>query len=128
MDARRAVCMRQNHYEYHSGCRGDSLCFVRLYRGPLGRAMLAFPPASSRCNACTSASLEPSYVLRALGVTEDLAHTSLRLGLGRFTTEEDVDKATDEIVTQVKKLRELSPLWEMAQEGIDIASIEWAAH
>jgi cysteine desulfurase len=79
-------------------------------------------------SACTSASLEPSYVLRALGVTEDLAHTSLRLGLGRFTTEEDVDKATDEIVTQVKKLRELSPLWEMAQEGIDIASIEWAAH
>ena len=79
-------------------------------------------------SACTSASLEPSYVLRALGVTEDLAHTSLRLGLGRFTTEEDVNKATDEIVTQVKKLRELSPLWEMAQEGIDIASIEWAAH
>lgn len=79
-------------------------------------------------SACTSASLEPSYVLRALGVTEDLAHTSLRLGLGRFTTEEEVDAAVDEIVTQVKKLRELSPLWEMAQEGIDIASIEWAAH
>ncbi len=79
-------------------------------------------------SACTSASLEPSYVLRALGVTEDLAHTSLRLGLGRFTTEQEVDAAADEIVTQVKKLRELSPLWEMAQEGIDIASIEWAAH
>jgi cysteine desulfurase len=67
-------------------------------------------------------------VLRALGVAEDLAHTSLRLGLGRFTTEQDVDAAVEEIVTQVKKLRELSPLWEMAQEGIDIASIEWAAH
>jgi cysteine desulfurase len=79
-------------------------------------------------SACTSASLEPSYVLRALGVAEDLAHTSLRLGLGRFTTEQDVDAAVEEIVTQVKKLRELSPLWEMAQEGIDIASIEWAAH
>jgi len=79
-------------------------------------------------SACTSASLEPSYVLRALGVTEDLAHTSLRIGLGRFTTEQEVDAAVDEIVDQVKKLRELSPLWEMAQEGIDIASIEWAAH
>jgi len=79
-------------------------------------------------SACTSASLEPSYVLRALGVTEDLAHTSLRLGLGRFTTEEEVDAAVAEIVTNVQKLRELSPLWEMAQEGIDIKSIEWAAH
>ncbi len=79
-------------------------------------------------SACTSASLEPSYVLRALGVTEDLAHTSLRLGLGRFTTEEEVDAAIAEIVSNVQKLRALSPLWEMAQEGIDIKSIEWAAH
>jgi cysteine desulfurase len=79
-------------------------------------------------SACTSASLEPSYVLRALGVEEDLAHTSLRIGLGRFTTEEDVDRAVAEIVTQVKRLRAMSPLWEMAQEGIDIKSIEWAAH
>ncbi|MBT5374186.1 MAG: IscS subfamily cysteine desulfurase [Rhodospirillaceae bacterium] len=79
-------------------------------------------------SACTSASLEPSYVLRALGVTEDLAHTSLRLGLGRFTTEKEVDAAVAEIVSNVQKLRELSPLWEMAQEGIDIKSIEWAAH
>ena len=79
-------------------------------------------------SACTSASLEPSYVLRALGVSEDLAHTSLRLGIGRFTTEDEMDKAVTEIVTQVKKLRELSPLWEMAQEGIDIGSVEWAAH
>ena len=79
-------------------------------------------------SACTSASLEPSYVLRALGVEEDLAHTSLRIGLGRFTTEEEVDRAVEEIVTQVKRLRAMSPLWEMAQEGIDIKSIEWAAH
>jgi cysteine desulfurase len=79
-------------------------------------------------SACTSASLEPSYVLRALGVTEDLAHTSLRIGLGRFTTEEDVDYAVDEIVSHVKRLREMSPLWEMAQEGIDIKSVKWAAH
>jgi cysteine desulfurase len=79
-------------------------------------------------SACTSASLEPSYVLRALGVDEELAHTSLRIGLGRFTTEQEVDTAVDELVRHVNKLREMSPLWEMAQEGIDIKSIEWAAH
>jgi cysteine desulfurase len=79
-------------------------------------------------SACTSASLEPSYVLRALGVEEDMAHTSLRIGLGRFTTEHEVDTAVDELVHHVNKLREMSPLWEMAQEGVDIKSIEWAAH
>ena len=79
-------------------------------------------------SACTSASLEPSYVLRALGVEEDMAHTSLRIGLGRFTTEQEVDTAVDELVRHVKKLRAMSPLWEMAQEGVDIKSIEWAAH
>lgn len=79
-------------------------------------------------SACTSASLEPSYVLRALGVTEDLAHTSLRIGFGRFTTEDEVDYAADRIVEAVQKLRSMSPLWEMAQEGIDIKSIKWAAH
>jgi cysteine desulfurase len=79
-------------------------------------------------SACTSASLEPSYVLRALGVEEELAHTSLRIGLGRFTTEQEVDRAVDELATHVTRLREMSPLWEMAQEGIDLKSIEWAAH
>ena len=79
-------------------------------------------------SACTSASLEPSYVLRALGVTEDLAHTSLRIGFGRFTTEAEVDYAADRIVEAVQKLRQMSPLWEMAQEGIDITKIQWAAH
>ena len=79
-------------------------------------------------SACTSASLEPSYVLRALGVEEEMAHTSLRIGLGRFTTEQEVDQAVDELVRHVTKLREMSPLWEMAQEGIDLKSIEWAAH
>jgi cysteine desulfurase len=79
-------------------------------------------------SACTSASLEPSYVLRALGVEEEMAHTSLRIGLGRFTTEQEVDTAVDELVRHVNKLRAMSPLWEMAQEGIDIKSIEWAAH
>jgi cysteine desulfurase len=79
-------------------------------------------------SACTSASLEPSYVLRALGVEEEMAHTSLRIGLGRFTTEHEVDTAVTELVHHVIKLREMSPLWEMSQEGIDIKSIEWAAH
>jgi len=79
-------------------------------------------------SACTSASLEPSYVLRALGVDEELAHTSLRIGLGRFTTEQEVDTAVEELVQHVSRLREMSPLWEMAQEGIDLKSIEWAAH
>ena len=84
--------------------------------------------AVSSGSACTSASLEPSYVLRALGVEEELAHTSLRIGLGRFTTEHEVDTAVADLVHHVNKLREMSPLWEMAQEGIDIKSIEWAAH
>lgn len=84
--------------------------------------------AVSSGSACTSASLEPSYVLRALGVEEELAHTSLRIGIGRFTTEEEVDFAADRIAGEVKRLREMSPLWEMAQEGIDIKSIEWADH
>ena len=79
-------------------------------------------------SACTSASLEPSYVLRALGVDEELAHTSLRIGLGRFTTKEHVKQAAQSIVSSVQKLREMSPLWEMAQEGIDISKIEWAHH
>jgi cysteine desulfurase len=84
--------------------------------------------AVSSGSACTSASLEPSYVLRALGVEEEMAHTSLRIGLGRFTTEHEIDTAVEELVRHVNKLREMSPLWEMAQEGIDIKSIEWAAH
>ena len=79
-------------------------------------------------SACTSASLEPSYVLRALGVDEELAHTSLRIGFGRFTTEEQVDFAADLIIKNVTKLRDMSPLWEMAKDGIDIKSIEWAHH
>ena len=84
--------------------------------------------AVSSGSACTSASLEPSYVLRALGVEEELAHTSLRIGFGRFTTEQEVDYAIEHIVSAVNRLRALSPLWEMAQEGIDIKSIKWAGH
>lgn len=84
--------------------------------------------AVSSGSACTSASLEPSYVLRALGVEEELAHTSLRLGLGRFTTEDDIEYAIERISKEVNRLRELSPLWDMAQAGIDLKSIKWAEH
>lgn len=84
--------------------------------------------AVSSGSACTSASLEPSYVLRALGVEEELAHTSIRFGIGRFNTEEEVDYVIDLVSRKVAKLRELSPLYEMVQEGIDIKSIQWAAH
>lgn len=79
-------------------------------------------------SACTSASLEPSYVLRAIGVEEGLAHTSIRFGIGRFTTPSEVDYAIERIVKAVERLRHMSPLWEMAQEGIDIKSIKWASH
>jgi cysteine desulfurase len=81
--------------------------------------------AVSSGSACTSATLEPSYVLKALGVGEDLAHTSIRFGLGRFTTEEEVDYVIDKMVQVVTKLRELSPLYEMAKEGIDISKVKW---
>lgn len=84
--------------------------------------------AVSSGSACTSASLEPSYVLRAIGVGEDLAHTSIRFGLGRFTTEQEIDYAIETITKSIHKLREMSPLWEMAQQGIDINKIEWAGH
>lgn len=84
--------------------------------------------AVSSGSACTSASLEPSYVLKAIGVGEELAHTSIRFGIGRFTTDEEVDYAIKTVVNTVTKLRELSPLWEMAQEGIDLKSIQWTAH
>ena len=84
--------------------------------------------AVSSGSACTSASLEPSYVLKALGVSEELAHTSLRIGIGRYTSEKDVRDAVKVIVNEVKRLRSLSPLWEMAQEGVDISKIKWAHH
>lgn len=84
--------------------------------------------AVSSGSACTSASLEPSYVLKALGVSEELAHTSLRIGIGRYTSEKDVRDAVKVIVNEVKRLRSLSPLWEMAQEGVDISKIKWASH
>ena len=84
--------------------------------------------AVSSGSACTSASLEPSYVLRSIGVGEDLAHTSIRFGIGRFSTEAEVDEAIRIVKGSIEKLRAMSPLWEMAQEGIDINSIEWTGH
>ena len=84
--------------------------------------------ALSSGSACTSATLEPSYVLRALGVGSDLAHSSIRFGLGRFNTEEEVDYTAKRIIEVVNKLREMSPLYEMAKEGIDLKSVQWAAH
>jgi cysteine desulfurase len=83
--------------------------------------------AVSSGSACTSATLEPSYVLKALGVGEDLAHTSIRFGLGRFNTQEEVDYVADRVVETVSRLRELSPLYEMAKEGVDISKMKWVA-
>ena len=84
--------------------------------------------AMSSGSACTSASLEPSYVLKALGVGDDLAHSSLRMSLGRFNTEDEVDFAVEQVIKSVNKLRDLSPLYDMHKEGIDITKIEWQAH
>ncbi|MFW5427287.1 MAG: IscS subfamily cysteine desulfurase, partial [Methylophagaceae bacterium] len=79
-------------------------------------------------SACTSASLEPSYVLRALGRNDELAHSSLRFTIGRFTTMEEVDYAIEQTRAAVEKLRDLSPLWDMFKDGIDLSTVEWATH
>jgi cysteine desulfurase len=84
--------------------------------------------AVSSGSACTSASLEPSYVLKALGLDDELAHSSLRFGLSRFTTDEEIDFAINHVRTAVEKLREMSPLWEMFKEGIDLKSVQWQEH
>jgi cysteine desulfurase len=84
--------------------------------------------AVSSGSACTSASLEPSYVLRALGRSDELAHSSIRFSLGRFTTEADVDFTVQLLRDKVGRLREMSPLWEMFQDGIDLNTVQWAAH
>ncbi len=84
--------------------------------------------AVSSGSACTSASLEPSYVLRALGVGDDLAHSSIRFGMGRFTTVEEIDYTAEKMIVAVKRLREMSPLYEMVKEGVDLSTVEWASH
>jgi len=104
------------------GCLNYSFAFVE------GESLLMALKniAVSSGSACTSASLEPSYVLRALGVDDELAHSSLRFGIGRFSTEEEVDFVLDLLVKHVERLREMSPLWEMVQEGIDLKEIQWS--
>ncbi|XP_789397.4 cysteine desulfurase, mitochondrial [Strongylocentrotus purpuratus] len=110
--------------ETYPGCVNLSFAYVE------GESLLMAlkDVALSSGSACTSASLEPSYVLRAIGAQEDLAHSSIRFGISRFTTEEEVDYTAEKCVHEVTQLREMSPLWEMVQEGIDISKIKWTQH
>ncbi|XP_064640400.1 cysteine desulfurase-like [Lineus longissimus] len=111
-------------HETYDGCVNLSFAYVE------GESLLMALKdiALSSGSACTSASLEPSYVLRAIGADEDLAHSSIRFGIGRFTTEEEIDYTAEKCIEYVTKLREMSPLWEMVQEGVDIKSIKWTQH
>lgn len=110
--------------ETYDGCVNLSFAYVE------GESLLMAMKqvALSSGSACTSASLEPSYVLRAVGADEDLAHSSIRFGIGRFTTEEEIDFTISKCVSEVNKLRQMSPLWEMVQDGIDLKSIQWTQH
>ncbi|XP_036957895.1 cysteine desulfurase, mitochondrial [Acanthopagrus latus] len=118
------VIMNGDPQQRYPGCINLSFAYVE------GESLLMAlkDVALSSGSACTSASLEPSYVLRAIGADEDLAHSSIRFGIGRFTTEEEVDYTADKCIQQVSRLREMSPLWEMVQEGIDLKSIKWTQH
>ncbi|XP_044024592.1 cysteine desulfurase, mitochondrial [Siniperca chuatsi] len=118
------VIMNGDPQERYPGCINLSFAYVE------GESLLMAlkDVALSSGSACTSASLEPSYVLRAIGADEDLAHSSIRFGIGRFTTEDEVDYTAEKCIQQVSRLREMSPLWEMVQEGIDLKSIKWSQH
>ncbi|XP_051272503.1 cysteine desulfurase, mitochondrial [Dicentrarchus labrax] len=118
------VIMNGDPVRRYPGCVNLSFAYVE------GESLLMAlkDVALSSGSACTSASLEPSYVLRAIGADEDLAHSSIRFGIGRFTTEEEVDYTAEKCIHQVSRLREMSPLWEMVQEGIDLKSIKWTQH
>ncbi|KRZ95840.1 Cysteine desulfurase, mitochondrial [Trichinella sp. T8] len=108
----------------YPGCVNISFAYVEGESLMAGMKNIALSSGS----ACTSASLEPSYVLRAIGVDEDVAHSSIRFGIGRFTTEAEVDYAVERCIAEVKRLREMSPLWEMHQEGIDLKTVKWVKH
>lgn len=116
--------VRNGDVDGYAGCVNLSFAYVE------GESLLMAlkDVALSSGSACTSASLEPSYVLRALGAAEDMAHSSLRFGIGRFTTEAEIDYVIEKISSTVHRLREMSPLWEMVQEGIDLNSIDWSQH
>lgn len=118
------VIMNGDPEQRYPGCVNLSFAYVE------GESLLMAlkDVALSSGSACTSASLEPSYVLRAIGADEDLAHSSIRFGIGRFTSEEEVDYTAEKCIHQVRRLREMSPLWEMVQEGIDLKSIKWTQH
>ncbi|KAL2763769.1 cysteine desulfurase, mitochondrial isoform b precursor [Daubentonia madagascariensis] len=118
------VVMNGDPEHHYPGCINLSFAYVE------GESLLMAlkDVALSSGSACTSASLEPSYVLRAIGTDEDLAHSSIRFGIGRFTTEEEVDYIAEKCIQHVKRLREMSPLWEMVQDGIDLKSIKWTQH
>lgn len=118
------VVMNGDPQQRYPGCINLSFAYVE------GESLLMAlkDVALSSGSACTSASLEPSYVLRAIGADEDLAHSSIRFGIGRFTTVDEVDYTAEKCIQQVSRLREMSPLWEMVQEGIDLKSIKWSQH
>uniref|UniRef100_A0A4W3H9X2 Cysteine desulfurase n=1 Tax=Callorhinchus milii TaxID=7868 RepID=A0A4W3H9X2_CALMI len=124
MDAVPNVFLNGDSEKKYPGCINLSFAYVE------GESLLMAlkDVALSSGSACTSASLEPSYVLRAIGADEDLAHSSIRFGIGRFTTEEEVDYTVARCIEHVKRLREMSPLWEMVQEGIDLKTIKWSQH
>ncbi|MDG1491053.1 MAG: aminotransferase class V-fold PLP-dependent enzyme, partial [Planctomycetota bacterium] len=118
------VAINGNENSRLPGCSNLSFAYVEGESLIMGFKDLAVSSGS----ACTSASLEPSHVLQAMGVGDELAHSSIRFGFGRLTTAEEIDFAAEQVITAVKKLRELSPLYEMVQEGIDLSTIAWTGH